>query len=150
MSTIVRPTRNAAAPLVRRSVAEDLFDGFGRLFDEFSPARADNAGFGMDLYETEEALVLELAVPGLTAEGVDVSVEGRQLTVRADLPNGEGHGDRRYWLRSMPRGTFTRNVRLPATVDTDAIQAQVQHGLLKLSMPKMAEAKIRKIDVANA
>lgn len=148
--SLTRQARGMSAPVVRRGLTEDLFDGFGRFFDELSPMRVDNGGFGMDLFETEDALVLELAVPGLTAEAIDVSVEGRQLTVRADLPNGTDHADRRYWLRSIPRGTFTRNVRLPATVDTDAIQAQVQHGLLSLRMPKVAEAKTRKIEIANA
>ena len=95
-------------------------------------------------------MVLELGVPGLTAEAIDVAVEGRQLTVRAELPAASTEGARRYWVRTMPRGAFTRTVRLPSGVDTESIDARVQAGMLTLRMPKVAEAKVRKIEIQNA
>jgi HSP20 family protein len=145
---LVRSNPNVyAAPVTRRSLADDLFDGFERLFEDV--ARSDGAGLAMDFYENEEALVLELAVPGMTAEGIDVSVEGRQLTVRAELPSAPEGEARRYWLRTMPRGAFTRTVRLPMGVDVDHIEARVHHGLLSLRMPKAAEAKVRKLEIQN-
>ncbi len=142
-------TNRASAPVIRRSFGDDFLDGMNRFFDDFPPVRTESPALGMDLFETEEALVLELAVPGLSAEEIDVSVEGRQLTVRADLPEVTEGDERRYWLRSMPRGTFTRNVRLPASVATDDIKANVSNGVLRLHMPKVAEAKVRRIEVAG-
>lgn len=139
----VRPS-----PIARIATPEDLFDGFERLFEDAFPARTD-VPVAMDLYETDEAVVLELGVPGLTAEAIDVSVEGRQLTVRAELPTAPSEEPRRYWVRTMPRGAFTRTVRLPVGVDTDAIEARVQAGMLTLRMPKAAEAKVRKVEIQN-
>jgi HSP20 family molecular chaperone IbpA len=98
---LVRANPNVyAAPVTRRNLADDLFDGFERLFEDV--ARSDGSGLAMDFYENEEALVLELAVPGVTASSIDVSVEGRQLTVRAELPSAPEGEPRRYWLRTLP------------------------------------------------
>jgi HSP20 family protein len=146
---LVRANPNVyAAPVTRRSLADDLFDGFERLFEDV--ARSDGSGLAMDFYENEEALVLELAVPGVTSSGIDVSVEGRQLTVRAELPSAPEGEQRRYWLRTLPRGAFSRTVRLPMGVDTDHIEARVQNGLLNLRMPKAPEAKVRKLEIHDA
>jgi len=146
--SLVRTPNPYATPVVRRSLAEDLFDGFERLFEDVG--RAEPNGLAMDFFETEDALVLELAVPGVTSSGIDVSVEGRQLTVRAELPAAPEGEPRRYWLRTLPRGAYTRTVRLPVGVDVDAIEARVQNGVLSLRMPKAAEAKVRKLQIQDA
>jgi len=146
--SLVRSPRVFAAPALRRALPEDLFDGFERLFDDVS--RGDVQGLAMDFFENEEAIVLELAVPGVTSNGIDVSIEGRQLTVRAELPSVPEGEARRYWLRALPRGAFTRTVRLPVGVDVDHVEARVQNGLLTLRMPKAAEAKVRKLEIQDA
>lgn len=146
--SLVRTPNPYATAAVRRSLAEDLFDGFERLFEDVG--RSEGNGLAMDFYETEDALVLELAVPGASSNGIDVSVEGRQLTVRAELPAAPEGEPRRYWLRSLPRGAYTRTVRLPVGVDVDAIEARVQNGVLSLRMPKAAEAKVRKLQIQDA
>lgn len=146
--SLVRTPAMYAAPAVRRTLAEELFDGFERLFDDVG--RGEVNGLAMDFYEVEDALVLELAVPGATSAGIDVSVEGRQLTVRAELPAASEGEARRYWLRTLPRGAYTRTVRLPVGVDVDAIEARVQNGVLTLRMPKVAEAKVRKLQIQDA
>lgn len=133
----------SGTPVVRRSLADELFGGFERLFEDVT--RTD--GLSMDFYEVDDALMLELAVPGATAGNVDVSVEGRQLTVRAELPSPPEGEQRRYWLRSMPHGATTRTVRLPLGVDLENIEARVQNGVLTLRMHKAPEAKVRKLEI---
>lgn len=145
---IVR-TRNLPTPFAGRS----LLDEFDRMFNEVtSPvygADTPRGSFAADLYETEDAVVLEMAVPGLTAEELDISVEGRTLTLTASLPERESEG-RRYLMQGIVRGDLNRTLRLPRNVDTDAIEATVSHGMLTLHMPKVAEAKVRKIQINNA
>jgi len=104
-------------------------------------------GYPADLYETGEAVVLEMAVPGLTSENLDISLEGRHLTVRGNYP--ETSGERRYWFKGIPRGEFTRAVTLPTAVETDKVQASIHDGFLTLTMPKVAEAQARKIAITN-
>ena len=140
-----RPIR-AARP------ALDPFDAFDRMLQQMSTgAYADPSDGGAapyDLYETDEAFVLEMAVPGVSADMLDVGVEGLQLTIRAEIPESEGEG-RRYWTRNVPRGDIARTVKLPASIDVDAVRATVRDGVLSLTLPKAHEAKVRKIDVVR-
>jgi len=132
---------------VRRSLADEFFGSFGRIFEDMSPLSSGSAG--MDFYETEDRLVLELAVPGVRSEDIDVNIEGRQLTIRAEMPAADEDG-RRYWVRSLPRGAFSRTIRLPAGIDSEGIEARVQAGLLVLSIPKAAEARSRRIEISES
>lgn len=123
-------------------------DPFALLSDSFVNSATEA---GMDLYETDEGLVLKLAVPGLTAADVNVDVEGRRLTVSGELKEDDAEAEgRRYWLRSLPSGSFSRSVRLPRGLDTDAVTASVNAGLLTLSIPRSAEAKARRIEISDA
>jgi HSP20 family protein len=147
--------RTRTLPRRMRTIDNDLFSDVDRFFGTAGSlfARTSSGGYPVDLYETEHALVLQMAVPGLGSDDLDISVEGRQLSVRGTLAdNGEtdpsDDSERRYWLQSIPRGDFSRNVRLPASVDTDAIEARVIHGMLTLTMPKVAAAKVKKIPIA--
>lgn len=131
----------------------NIFDEFDRMFgDVAAPFFSQGQGvshYPADLYETNEHLVLEMAVPGLQADNLDISIEGRQLTVRGTLPEVEGENERRYWLTGIPRGEFTRTFTLPTTVVVENVQATIHNGVLTLTMPKVAEAQARKIAVTN-
>ena len=127
---------------------------FDRLFSGLAGTTGSlRNDYAADLYETEDKLVLEMTVPGLTANDLDISVEDGQLIVNssavnqdADKNDGEDE-ERRYWLQSISRKEFSRTLKLPKSVDVEGISAHVENGLLTLTMPKAAEARIRKIEV---
>lgn len=129
-----------------------LLGDFDSLFSELaSPLYSQSQwaqSYPVDMYETSEDIVLEMAVPGIAVDDLDISVEGRQLSIKGQLPESN-HEGRRYWLQTIPRGQFSRTVTLPTSVDIDAIEASVSEGLLTLTMPKVAEAKARKIAISN-
>jgi HSP20 family protein len=102
-----------------------------------------------DLYETGDNVVLEMAVPGVQVQDLDVSIEGRQLTISGTFPNFSENEERRYWLQTIPRGQFSRTVSLPAGVDVDSVDARVHEGLLTLTLPKAVSARSRKIEITN-
>lgn len=146
----MRPSR----PLAVRNWNElgNVYNEFDRLFNEMAGplmGRGQMLEYPADLYETSEALVLEMAVPGLRAEDLDVGIEGRQLTIKGKLPEATDDEERHYWFQGIPRGEFTRTVTLPTTVETDNIEAKVKDGLLSLSLPKVAEAKAKKIAITG-
>jgi HSP20 family protein len=142
------PTRdwNLSTPL-------SIFKEFDGLFEQLAaPGLSTSSwaqGYPVDLYETNDTIVLEMAVPGVQGQDLDISIEGRQLTISATLPNITDNEARRYWLQTIPRGQFSRTVSLPAGVDLDAIEAHVNEGFLTLSMPKAASAKARKIAITH-
>ncbi|HLV13443.1 MAG TPA: Hsp20/alpha crystallin family protein [Trueperaceae bacterium] len=130
----------------------DLFQEFEQFLQPWSGLTRGNIGVyhPIDLYETDDAVVLEMAVPGIAAEDLDLSIEGRQVTIRGRSAEVEADEDRHYWLRGMPRGEFSRTVTVPSGIDANAIQATVDQGVLRLRMPKAPEARARKIAVSGA
>ncbi len=123
-------------------VSRLLDEAFGEVTGPRIPAVAP-----ADLYETDEALILEMAVPGLTPEDLEVSLEGNRLTVRGQAKPGEERGIRRYYLQEIAHGAFVRTFTLPVEVDASAAKAEFKNGILRLTMPKVAEARARRIPV---
>lgn len=155
MTTLVRKQEHRTRPIGSWDLAtarplSSLFNDFDQLFNELATppySRSQWAqGYPADLYETGEEIVLEMAVPGINVDDLDISIEGRQLTIRGALPNMGGE-DRRYWLQSIPRGEFHRTVNLPVNVEVEEVRAAIQNGLLVLRMPKVAAARARRITI---
>ena len=129
-----------------------FFRDFDRLFSDFAgPSAASTVSYAADLYETDDALVLEMAVPGFTGEDLDISLEDRILKISGHVNREQNvdNKERRYWMQSIHRNEFNRSLRLPKNVDVNAISASVTDGILHLIMPKAAEAKVKKIEIST-
>lgn len=113
------------------------------------PEQARN-GFvpALDVSETADAYVIEAAVPGMKPEALDVTIENGVLTIRGEIKQETEEKKRNYHRVERRFGTFSRSVTLPTRVNTDAIQARLEHGVLRLEIPKAEEVKPRKISVA--
>lgn len=134
-------------------LSNNLFNDFDRLFSDLasrSTVTNETLNYPADLYETDNHIVLEMAVPGLSAENLDISVEDRNLIIKGKFSEekSEENQDRRYWMQSISRSEFSRSLKLARSVDVDNIAATVENGMLKLEMPKAAEAKVRKIEIS--
>ena len=130
-----------------------VFQELEQLLQPFEAADVNRGAVGtyhaIDLYETDDAVVLEMAVPGVKAEDLDISIEGRQLTIRGSSEQEVEKSDRRYWLKSISKGQFSRTVTVPSGIDANAIDANVEQGVLTVTMPKAPEALSRKIAIGN-
>lgn len=148
----LRPSAMGNWDLANARPVTSILGDFDQLFNELTTPLFNRSqwaeGYPVDLFETGDEVVLEMAVPGISVDDLDISIEGRQLSIRGALPNRSSE-DRRYWLQSIPRGEFQRTVTLPASVEIDKVNAQVQGGLLVLTMPKVAAAKARKIPIST-
>ena len=130
-----------------------LFDEFNRFFEEalgdLGRAAAPSTYVApVDLYETDEALVLEMVVPGLSPEEIDISLEGSKLTVRGEHKPVEGEGVRRYYLQEIPHGAFVRSFTLPVEINPDEVKAEFRNGMLRLVMPKVETARAKRIPIS--
>lgn len=107
-----------------------------RSAQSFSPA--------VDVVDNENAYLLKAEVPGLAPENIDVQVENDVLTVRGErkYEKEEDRGGYRRVERS-----FARSFVLPKGTPVDAIDAQVEHGLLTITIPKAPAATARKVEV---
>jgi HSP20 family protein len=103
----------------------------------------------VNMWEEAEAVLVELEVPGLKADQVEISVVGNQLSLRVDRPELKQEGVT-YHRRERPVGSFSRVLRLPAEVDADHVEAALRDGVLTITLPKAESSKPRKIAVASA
>lgn len=100
-----------------------------------------------NLWETADAVLVELEVPGVKPDQVDLSVVGGELTLTVSRDEGVGDGVT-YHRRERPAGAFTRVLRLPVEVDADQVAAQLTNGVLTITLPKAEAGKPRRIQVA--
>ncbi|MPV38496.1 Hsp20/alpha crystallin family protein [Georgenia subflava] len=106
-------------------------------------------GMPLDLYREGESFVAKLDLPGVDPASIDIDVEDRTLTVRAERTNGVG--DDVQWLtHERPAGTFARQLTLGNGLALDRIEAGYTDGVLTLTIPVAEEAKPRKIQVTHA
>src|SRR5699024_3211978 len=101
----------------------------------------------MDLYRGDDSFVAKIDLPGVDPSSIDVDVEERTLTIRAERREQEGV---EQWLsHERPSGTFARQLTLGYGVALDRIEAGYEDAVLPLTIPVAEEAKPRKIQVAH-
>jgi len=105
-------------------------------------------GLAVDMYETDDSVVVKAAIPGMKAEDIEVSVTGDTLTIRAETKE-ETEVKRESYLRRERRfGSCCRSVTLPGGLEADKAEADYTDGVLTLTFPKAEEVKPKSIKVA--
>ncbi|MBI3791745.1 MAG: Hsp20/alpha crystallin family protein [Gemmatimonadetes bacterium] len=122
---------------------------FDQIFDDvFAPQAIPAWSPSVDILETKDALVLEADLPGLSAKDLQVQADDRVLTISGTRTVAEGDTpEQRVRLRERVGGTFRRRFQLPKGVDASQIQATFTDGVLRVRIPKAAEAQPRTITV---
>ena len=131
-----------------------LQDRMNRLFREsYGPEGRDESlttsqfAPPVDVYEDEHNVVLKVEVPGIDEKDVDVRVENNVLTVHGERKVEKEEKEENFRRIERQYGSFTRTFTLPSTVDAERIQADYDKGILKIVLPKKAEAKPKQIKV---
>jgi HSP20 family protein len=121
----------------------DRFSGetpFARTFTEmWSPS--------VDISETKDNFVVKAELPGLEAKDVNVSISGDVLTIKGEKKAEEEEKDEHYHRVERYSGSFQRVFQLSSGVKADKIEANFDKGVLKVTLPKVEEAKKKKIEV---
>jgi HSP20 family protein len=128
--------------------AFDPFREMDRWFADAARTPTSNA-MPMDLYRDGDVFVTRIDLPGVDPASIDVDVDDRTLTVRAER-KVEITDSQKWLVRERPAGTFARQLTLGYGVALDKIEAQYADGVLSLRIPVAEEAKPRKISVAHA
>ena len=101
----------------------------------------------VDIYETEHELVVKADLPDVNPQDLDIRVEGNILTIRGERKFENKVNEENYLRIERSYGSFSRSFSLANSVNSDAIKADYQNGVLTLSIPKPEEAKPRLIKV---
>jgi HSP20 family protein len=104
----------------------------------------------VNLYETDNDVVVKAAMPGVDADDIDISITGDLLNIKAEVreeKEEKGDGNVQYHVREQRYKRFSRSLRLPTAVDTTKAEAEFHNGVLKLTLPKAEEVKPKSIKI---
>jgi HSP20 family protein len=124
-----------ARPMMR---AHDLFDELDRLFSTQASELAEEADYGpaVDVYQTDDEVVVKAQLPGVKKEDIDVTIEDNMLTIRAETRREEEVDEEGYFRRELRYGTWARRLPLPAAVDEEQVSAKMADGVLEVHAKK--------------
>ena len=133
-----------------------LQEQVNRLFEGSIPRRSDQSALttwapAVDIYETENELVLKADLPDVNEKDLDIRIESNILTIKGERKFEEKAKEDNYLRIERTYGSFSRSFSLPSTVDSGSIKAEYKNGVLTVELPKRAESKPRqvKINVTN-
>lgn len=126
----------------------DPWHSLGRLFDEFWPRDIAPQNYGsIDVYEDEEHIFVEVELPGVERDQIDLTLEDGLLSLQAERTEENESKNKNYYVRERSRGQWTRSVRLPSPVNEETVDASFKDGILKVTLEKQRQAKGHKIKV---
>ncbi|HKS81915.1 MAG TPA: Hsp20/alpha crystallin family protein [Candidatus Acidoferrales bacterium] len=132
-------------------------DHLNRLFEANVQSRGDKNALttwapAVDIFETENELVIKADLPEISEKDLDVRVENNTLTIHGERKFEQKVKEGSYLRTERSYGSFSRSFSLPNTVNTDAIKAEYKNGVLTIELPKRAESKPKqvKVNVTNA
>lgn len=128
------------SPMSISSFFDDEFD-----FPAFTSSR--NVSTGLNMYETDNQVVVEMAMPGVSEDKVDISMDGRMVNVSSHIEEKKEEKDKkRYYVSSMS-SRFNYSFRLPERVSMEEPEATLTDGVLTLRFEKRVSDTLKKIKV---
>jgi HSP20 family protein len=124
----------------------DPFRDLDRLTQQVFGTATRPAAMPIDAYRRGEEFIVELDLPGVRPDSIDLTVEKNVLTVHAERRRDETEGVE-LLVGERPQGTFSRQLFLGDTLDTEAIQADYVDGVLTLRLPVAEKAKPRRVEI---
>ena len=126
-----------------------LREAMDRLFDDAFTRPLSFSGVStspaIDMYQTEDDVVVKAALPGLKVEDVDITVTGETLTLRGEFKQENEQKESSYYIREQRSGSFERSLLLPTDVKADKAKADFADGILTITMPIAEEVKPKSI-----
>jgi HSP20 family protein len=101
----------------------------------------------IDVRDSGDAYMVEVEMPGVNPDDIEVVIEGRTLTVRGRFAEEREHDEGSYLLRERRRGQFMRAVVLPGMVEIDKVSSKFEDGELIITLPKAAHDRARRVKI---
>lgn len=130
-----------------------LREAMDRLFDDaFTRPLSVRDGWSMaspaiDMYQTDNDVVVKASIPGIKAEEVQINVTGDILTLKGEARQEEDRKERSWHIREQRFGSFERSIVLPTDVKSDQAEAVFENGILTITLPKADEVKPKTINI---
>ena len=140
--------------LIRWEPARDMMtlrEAMDRLFDDaFTRPLSLRDGWSVpaiDMYQTDDEIIVRAALPGIKADQVQINVTGEILTLKGDVKHEEDKKEKAWHIHEQRWGSFERSLVLPTEVVADKAKAEFENGILTITLPKADEVKPRVINI---
>jgi HSP20 family protein len=125
---------------------------FSRFFDPEMPFPRQQLDEGqwvprIDVSEGEKDITIKAEIPGCDSKDIEVTLEGRVLTIRGDKKQEKEEKEKNYLRVERIHGTFLRMLELPADVDQKEVEARYKKGILKITLRKTTPKDVKKIEI---
>lgn len=115
-------------------------------WDQGEPAEGE---LGVDVYQTNDAIVIQAMVAGVASEDLSVSVTREMVTIKGKREAPKGVAAENYFYQELYWGAFSRTILLPAEVETEDVEATERRGLLTIKLPKIDKGRIQSIKIKS-
>lgn len=129
-----------------------LREAMDRLFDDAFTRPLNLSGNtwsvpAVDMYQTDNEVVVKAALPGIKADEVQILVTGDLLTLKGEVKQENEAKEKAYHIREQRWGSFERSIALPTQVVADKAKADFENGVLTITLPKAEEVKPKTISI---
>lgn len=131
-----------------------LREKMNRLFEDTFAARGEEKDLmastwtpSVDIYETENDVVLTAEIPGIEDKDIEIKIEDSTLSIKGERKLEKETKEENYHRIERAYGIFYRSFTIPHNVDQDKIQAEHESGVLKITMPRKPELKPQKVKI---
>ncbi|HEY47596.1 MAG: hypothetical protein AMJ88_03355 [Anaerolineae bacterium SM23_ 63] len=108
---------------------------------------AEEWGVPIDVYQTDDDVIVMATTPGMKPEDIHISITGDTLNIRGETQEEREEEGLRYHIRERRMGSFSRSILLPASVNADEAKAEFENGILTLTLPKVEVVKPKTITI---
>lgn len=120
---------------------------FPRWLDEDVEFPWEETGRGLNVYETDNDVIVEANVPGVPTDKIQVNVEGDTITIRGEVEEKEEEEKKKHYYKKMERSAYYYTTTAPRAIKADKAVAEVEDGAVKVTIPKAEVAKPKTIAV---
>ena len=126
----------------------DPWDEMDKFFDNWPEKKSAKFTPAIDVYKKDGKVIVESPLSGIDPKEVDITIEDNVLTIKGNTKKESEVEEKNYYRKEIRKGRFERRFRLPDNIDQDEIKANLQNGMLKITLPKSEEAKtVKNIEV---
>ena len=143
MSNLIR-WEPARGMMTLREAMDRLFDD---AFTHPLSLRDNRSVPAIDMYQTDDEIVVKAALPGIKADEVQINITGELLNIKGEIKQEEEKKERAWHIREQRWGAFERSVMLPTDVVADKAKADFENGILTITLPKADEVKPKTINI---
>ena len=131
------------------TLQEQMDNLLGRSLNTFGASPTTTCGVAMDVLENDEAYIVTATLPGIHQEELDITLDQNVLTIKGEVMPPQLQENDQYHLRERTFGRFSRAVHLPTKLEPEAIEANLENGVLTITVPKAEESKPKRIHIGN-